>query len=275
MRLDALRVETIYLFNCRPNLRTMARRSTHKRLFIYRGCHPKGEVMYRALAKTGAVMVMGIVLLSNQGCNTKWPKSESKGEPGSGSVGTTLPPISGGNSSGDTKLPALSGESSSGELSGFSRNPSEERLAQVGDSGALTPSEVGRRQRAELTNEEQAAVEAGLVDVFFGYDQWALSDAGMEALDHGAVYLNNHPGAVLKIEGHCDERGTADYNMVLGEKRAKAARNYLADVRVKLQQVAIVSYGKERPFCLDRDESCYQQNRRDHMLLSINEEGTP
>ena len=231
--------------------------------------------MYRALAKTGAVMVMGIVLLSNQGCNTKWPKSESKGEPGSGSVGTTLPPISGGNSSGDTKLPALSGESSSGELSGFSRNPSEERLAQVGDSGALTPSEVGRRQRAELTNEEQAAVEAGLVDVFFGYDQWALSDAGMAALDHGAVYLNNHPGAVLKIEGHCDERGTADYNMVLGEKRAKAARNYLADVRVKLQQVAIVSYGKERPFCLDRDESCYQQNRRDHMLLSINEEGTP
>jgi peptidoglycan-associated lipoprotein len=112
-------------------------------------------------------------------------------------------------------------------------------------------------------------VEAGLQDVFFGYDQWALSDAGMEALDHGAAYLNNHPGAVLKIEGHCDERGTADYNMVLGEKRAKAARNYLADVRVKLQQVAIVSYGKERPFCLDRDESCYQQNRRDHMLLSI------
>jgi peptidoglycan-associated lipoprotein len=275
----------------------MARRSTHKRLFIYRECHPKGEVMYRALAKTGAVMVMGIVLLSNQGCNTKWPKSESKGEPGSGSVGTTLPPISGGNSSGDTKLPALSGEgssgntklpalsgksssddtkvpalsgeSSSGELSGFSRNPSEERIAQVGDSGVLTPSEVGPRQRAVLTNEEQAAVEAGLQDVFFGYDQWALSDAGMEALDHGAAYLNNHPGAVLKIEGHCDERGTADYNMVLGEKRAKAARNYLADVRVKLQQVAIVSYGKERPFCLDRDESCYQQNRRDHMLLSI------
>ena len=259
--------------------------------------------MNTVLTKCGAVMVMGIVLVANQGCNTKGLKAESEGERGSGSVGTTLPSISGGNSSGDRKQPALSGESSSsdtklptlsgegssgdttvpalsgessgGELSGFSRNPSEERLAQVGDSGALTLSEVGPRQRAELTNAEQAAVEAGLQDVFFGYDQWALSDAGMEALDHGAAYLNNHPGAVLKIEGHCDERGTADYNMVLGEKRAKAARNYLADVRVKLQQVAIVSYGKERPFCLDRDESCYQQNRRDHMLLSINEEGTP
>jgi peptidoglycan-associated lipoprotein len=231
--------------------------------------------MKRALAKSGAVMLMGIVLLSNQGCNTKGLKSESEGERGSGSVGTMLPPTSGGNSSGDATLPTLSGESSSGELSGFSRDPSEERLAQGGDSGVLTPSEVGPSQRAELTKEEQAAGEAGLQDVFFGYDQWTLSGAGMDALDHGAAYLNNHPAAVLKIEGHCDERGTADYNMVLGDNRAKAARNYLANVRVKLQQVAIVSYGKERPFCLDRDESCYQQNRRDHMLLSINEEGTP
>ena len=245
--------------------------------------------MNRALAKFGAVMVMGIVLLSNQGCNTKGLKSESEGERGSGSVGTKLPLISGGSSSGDTKLPTISGESSSddmklptisggsssGELSGFSRNPSEERLVQGGDSGALTPSGVDPRQHAELTKEEKAAVEAGLQDVFFGYDQWTLSDAGMDALDHGAAYLNNHPAAVLKIEGHCDERGTADYNMVLGDKRAKAARNYLAEVSVKLKQLAIVSYGKERPFCLDRDESCYQQNRRDHMLLSINEEGTP
>jgi peptidoglycan-associated lipoprotein len=245
--------------------------------------------MNRALAKSGAVMLMGIVLLSNQGCNTKGLKSESEGERGSGSVGTMLPPISGERSSGDTTLPTipgegssgdttlptLSGERSSGELSGFSHNPSEERLAQGGDSGVLTPSEVGPPQRAELTKEEQAAGEAGLQDVFFGYDQWTLSDAGMNALDHGAAYLNNHPGAVLKIEGHCDERGTAAYNMVLGDNRAKAARNYLADVRVKFKQVAIISYGKERPFCLDRDESCYQQNRRDHMLLSINEEGTP
>ena len=227
------------------------------------------------LAKFGAVMVMGIALLSNQGCNTKGLKSDSEGGRGSGSVGTKLAPLSGGGSSGDTKLPTISGESSSGELSGFSRNPSEERLAQGGDSGALTLSEVGPRQRTELGKEEKAAVEAGLQDVFFGYEQWTLSDAGMDALDHGAAYLNNHPAAVLKIEGHCDERGTADYNMVLGEKRAKAARNYLADARVKLKQLAIVSYGKERPFCLDRDESCYKQNRRDHMLLSINEGGTP
>jgi peptidoglycan-associated lipoprotein len=90
----------------------------------------------------------------------------------------------------------------------------------------------------------------------------------MEALNHNAAYLKKHPGAVLKIEGHCDERGTTDYNMVLGDKRTKAARNYLGEVGVNPKQVAIVSYGKERPFCFDRDEACYQQNRRGHVLLT-------
>jgi peptidoglycan-associated lipoprotein len=199
-------------------------------------------------------MVMGIVLLSNQGCNTKWLKSE--GEGGSGSA--------------SSKVPSISGGGASGELSGFSRNPSEERLAQSGYSTTLNPSGFSARQRAELTREEKAAVEAGLQDVFFGYDQWTLTDAGIEALNHDAAYLKDHPGAMLKIEGHCDERGTADYNLVLGDKRAKAARNYLAEVGVNPKQVAIVSYGKARPFCFERVESCYQQNRRGHMLLSTN-----
>ena len=123
------------------------------------------------------------------------------------------------------------------------------------------------RQRAELTKEEKAAIEAGLYDVFFGYDQWTLADVGMESLNQDAAYLKDHPGAVLKIEGHCDERGTSDYNMVLGDKRAKAARSYLIESGVSPKQVSIVSYGKERPFCFERDEACYQQNRRGHMLL--------
>jgi peptidoglycan-associated lipoprotein len=257
--------------------------------------------MSTALANFGTVMVMGIVLLSNQGCNTKELKSESEGERGSASVGTKQRPISEGSSTGDTKLPAISGESSSddtklppisegsstsdtelppitgesssGELSGFFHNPSEERL-EDGYSGVLPLSEVSTRQRDELTKEEKAAVEAGLQDVFFGYDEWTLTDVGMDALNHGAAYLHDHPAAVLKIEGHCDERGSADYNLVLGDKRAKAAQNYLAEVSVKLTQLVTVSYGKERPVCFDRDESCYQENRRDHMLLSINEEGT-
>lgn len=208
--------------------------------------------MNRVIATPGVVMAIAVILLSTQGCGKKWVQSDN--ESGSGSA--------------SSKLPNISGESSSKELSGFSRNPAEERLGQERYSTALSPSGTTPRQRAELTKEEKAAVEAGLQDVFFGYDQWTLSEEGMEALNHDATYLKDHPGAVLRIEGHCDERGTSDYNMVLGDKRAKVARNYLTTAGVSPKQIAIVSYGKERPFCFDRDESCYQQNRRDHMLLS-------
>ncbi|HET9313457.1 MAG TPA: OmpA family protein, partial [Nitrospira sp.] len=72
---------------------------------------------------------------------------------------------------------------------------------------------------------------------------------------------------VLKVEGHCDERGTTDYNIVLGDKRSKSARNYLTEIGLSSKQIGIVSYGKERPFCLEHDESCYQLNRRGHVLL--------
>ncbi len=195
--------------------------------------------------KAGVVAAMGLVLLVGQGCSMKWLQSD--GETGAGS--------------------AQNG--SGGRLSGFSQNPSEERLGKGGDIASLSSSGISARQRAEITKEEKAAIEAGLQDVFFGYDQWILSDAGMGALNHDAQWLKDHPGTVMKVEGHCDERGTADYNIVLGDKRAKAARSYLVESGVAPKQVAIVSYGKARPFCTDPAESCYQQNRRGHVLLNV------
>jgi peptidoglycan-associated lipoprotein len=203
--------------------------------------------MNRMIAKSWAVVIMGMILLSSQGCGTKWLQSD-----------------------GDSDIPKISGGSSSGELRGFSKNPSEERLAQGGFSTSMNRSD---QRRVELTKEERAAekaaMEAGLQDVFFGYDQWTVADAAMEALDHDAAYLKEHPGSIMRVEGHCDERGTSDYNLVLGDKRAKAARNYLIESGVNEKQLAIVSFGKERPFCSDHDEACYQQNRRGHMLLSV------
>ena len=203
--------------------------------------------------KTSVVAAMGLVLLVGQGCSMKWLQSD--GETGAGSAQNGANP----------NYPGGSG----GGLSGFSQNPSEERLGKGGDIASLSYSGMSDRQRAELTREERAAIEAGLQDVFFGYDQWTLSDDGMEALNRDAQWLKAHPGAVMKVEGHCDERGTADYNVVLGDKRAKAARSYLIESGVSPRQVAIVSYGKERPFCTDPAESCYQQNRRDHVLLNV------
>jgi peptidoglycan-associated lipoprotein len=196
--------------------------------------------------KTAGVAAMGLVLLVGQGCSMKWLQSD--GETGTGSAQR---------------------DGSGGALSGFSKNPSEERLAKGGDIASISSSGISARQRAEITKEEKAAIEAGLQDVFFGYDQWTLSDAGMEALTHDAQWLKDHPRALMKVEGHADERGTADYNLVLGEKRAKAARSYLIESGVGSKQLAIVSYGKARPFCTDPSESCYQQNRRGHVLLNV------
>ena len=190
--------------------------------------------------KAGIVAAMGLVLLVGQGCSMKWLQSDGETETGSGN-----------------------------KLTGFSKNPSEERLGKGGDIVSLSPSGIGARQRAEITKEEKAAIEAGLLDVFFGYNEWVLSDAGMEALNHDAEWLKDHPGAVMRVEGHCDKRGTADYNVVLGDKRAKAARSYLIELGVSPKQVPTVSYGKARPFCMDPVESCYQQNRRGHVLLNV------
>ena len=79
--------------------------------------------------------------------------------------------------------------------------------------------------------------------------------------------MRAHGLTQLKVEGHCDERGSSAYNLVLAEKRAKAVRNYLMDLGVKADRLTIVSYGKERPFCNDHSESCYQQNRRGHLVI--------
>ena len=204
--------------------------------------------MYGKTLKSGIIVVLGMVLIGGQGCSSKWWQSDGETENG--------------------QFPKISGGGASRELSGFSQNPSEERL-QAGGGLASVSSGITERQRAELTKEEKAAIEAGLQDVFFAYDQWTISDAGMNALNRNAEWLKAHPGAVMKVEGHCDERGTGEYNLVLGEKRAKAARSYLVDVGVSSKQLGIVSYGKERPFCAEHDEACYQQNRRGHMLLSV------
>ncbi|MDZ4853390.1 MAG: OmpA family protein [Nitrospirota bacterium] len=190
--------------------------------------------------KAGIVAAMGLVLLVSQGCSMKWLQSDGETEAGGGQ-----------------------------KLTGFSKNPSEERVGKGGGIVSLSPSGMAARQRAEITKEEKAAIEAGLMDVFFGYDQYTLSNAGMEALNHNSEWLKEHPGAMMRVEGHCDERGTTDYNIVLGDKRAKAARSYLVELGVSPKQVGIVSYGKARPFCTDSAESCYEQNRRGHILLNV------
>jgi peptidoglycan-associated lipoprotein len=131
------------------------------------------------------------------------------------------------------------------------------------------PSDASRRQVEEIKQDQAATMLAGLTDVFYGFDSWNLSETGRQALVADAEWLRTNPGKTLTIEGHCDERGSQAYNLVLGEKRAKAAQHYLVELGIRAQRMDVVSYGKDRPFCKDLDESCYQKNRRSHMALHV------
>jgi peptidoglycan-associated lipoprotein len=163
-----------------------------------------------------------------------------------------------------------------GTLRGLDRlrpgqEPAEERVGQGAISSRMLTAagEQSDRRMAELRREEEAAIEVGLKDAFFGFDRWSISNETMVGLSANADWIKRNPRAQVRVSGHCDERGTNDYNVVLGEKRAKAVKRYLNDLGVNPRQVSIVSFGKNRPFCSEQDESCYQQNRRGHFFLSM------
>lgn len=145
--------------------------------------------------------------------------------------------------------------------------PSEERLGGGTLLAKVQPGESAARQAEELRREQMASAAAGLKDVFFAFDSWQINEMGRQALASDAEWIRGNPGVQVKVEGHCDERGTGAYNLVLGEKRAKAVRNYLVELGVPANQLVVVSYGKERPFCMEHAESCYQQNRRGHLVV--------
>ena len=105
-----------------------------------------------------------------------------------------------------------------------------------------------------------------LGDVFFDYDRFQIRKDAMTLLDDNAGWLRANGNKTVLIEGHCDERGTVAYNLVLGEKRAQTTKRYLLDIGVAASQLQITSYGETRPFCKQQNEDCYQQNRRAHFV---------
>jgi peptidoglycan-associated lipoprotein len=104
--------------------------------------------------------------------------------------------------------------------------------------------------------------------VFFDYDKAELRPEARERLAKNAEFLLANRQFQVTIEGHCDERGTNDYNLALGERRAAAAREYLAQLGVAGARVRTISYGEERPFCAEGAEACWGQNRRGHFVIS-------
>jgi peptidoglycan-associated lipoprotein len=112
----------------------------------------------------------------------------------------------------------------------------------------------------------KSMTELGIEDVYFAFDKSDLDDRAMRSLSNNARVLKQYKDLVLMIEGHCDERGTTEYNIALGERRANAARDYLASLGVGATQVRTTSYGEERPFAQGHDEEAWAQNRRAHFV---------
>ena len=151
-------------------------------------------------------------------------------------------------------------------------NISQASIAQA--NGHSDSSSIGQRESIgghRAVGHASSGYEGRMQDIYFAFDSWSISDEGVRYLEEDAQWLYANPEKSLTIEGHCDQRGTQDYNLVLGKKRAEAAREYLINLGVQAYRVKIVSYGKERPFCHDNNEWCFQENRRNHMVVRMNQ----
>ncbi len=137
---------------------------------------------------------------------------------------------------------------------------------------AAVPATMEPRVTTEVVTPPEAESEAGtsavlaLEDVFFDYDRFVLRDDAREALTGNGKFLVDNAGAQVMLEGHCDERGTVEYNLALGERRAGAVKGYLVQYGVDASRLNTISYGEERPFVQGQDESAWSQNRRVHFV---------
>ena len=122
------------------------------------------------------------------------------------------------------------------------------------------------RQRQEASSMSEAARKAAFEDeeIHFDFDKYVLTPQAMMILDDKAAYLREHPTVRVLVEGHCDDRGSNEYNLALGDRRANSAKNYLVKSGVAESRITTISYGEEQPLCMQQNESCWYRNRRGH-----------
>ena len=107
---------------------------------------------------------------------------------------------------------------------------------------------------------------AGLQRIHFDFDKYNVKSEYVPVLKANTAWLQAHPSTNLIVEGHCDERGTPEYNIALGDRRARSAKSFLVNLGVNPGRISTISYGEERPLCTQHTESCWWQNRRDEFV---------
>ena len=146
---------------------------------------------------------------------------------------------------------------------------SRSAAAGEGQRGPAKESTTGKSSLDDLKSGKAPVTPASspLKDVFFEFDRADLSADARSVLRANAEWLKTNPAVRVEIEGHCDERGTSEYNLALGAKRAQAAREYLATLGVASARLSTTSYGEEIPLCKEASESCWKQNRRARFVI--------
>lgn len=138
-----------------------------------------------------------------------------------------------------------------------------------GARGSGTESGTGASSLQQMQEGKSAVTSASspLKDVYFDFDRYDLSADARSVLRANSDWLKSNPGARVEIEGHCDDRGTNEYNLALGAKRAQSAREYLVTLGIAANRLSTISYGEEIPVCKEQTESCWKQNRRARFVI--------
>lgn len=216
------------------------------------------------LGMYGAILMMGAAMVAS-GCASKQVASTS------GDQATTMK----GKGDGTPGAPGTPGSEqvTQERVASVEPSPSGEQAARSEAAPGGTPGSVGAAPGAPGSPAPgaaqgfgAAAEPAGLGDIFFDFDQYTIRSDAHPVLEGNARWIRGEAKTVV-IEGHCDERGTLAYNLVLGEKRALSAKRYLEDLGVPAARIKTTSYGEVRPFCKDHNEGCWSKNRRAHFVV--------
>jgi peptidoglycan-associated lipoprotein len=174
-----------------------------------------------------------------------------------------------------------SSNSSSGQMAGGSGSGND-RSDNPFDGGSNTDIGNGSSGTFEAGSSDRSGSNSGsrdprlqsyqaiaeLKDIHFNFDQYDLDSNTKKILVENAAYLKSHPDIRVEIQGHCDERGTNNYNIALGERRAHSTKKYLMAQGIDSSRINVISFGEEKPFCSDSNENCWYQNRRAHFMVA-------
>lgn len=154
-------------------------------------------------------------------------------------------------------------------LAGCSSSKTKPVGAENGGGSKLGESGQGASSLKQLQSGTLGSQNGGpLSDIHFAFNAYTIEPQDGAVLKSNAAWLEQHPTSNVQVEGHCDERGSEEYNIALGAKRAQAAKDYLETLGISSTRISTISYGKELPLCTEHTESCWAENRRDHFVVS-------